>query len=859
MAYFSQEEIRGNCFNAVLDNGRRISDQKRVGAINFVGSDIIATVRGELPYRVVISRENRTLHFRCNCGFNQAGACEHAVAVMLSANAHAAIQIGINWDALPGDDEDPQTDAGEPVEVPVPAGSADTDNDDSIEATVIIDESSIDDQVEITEISPEKPQVRLYLSEQDGRLLVEVRFAYYRGNVEFSRADTASYRLLPDDQGRIVRVNRSKVRETTLTATLASADLMQYQTGFYTPSIDPRSWTLQQLPQLARDGYEIYGQEKLLATQARKTTPRLSVVIKSEEKALNCTITVSFDGIPATLAALVLAVRRRSRFVLLTDGSSGMLPEKWLDTFAALFGAMEDEPSVNPVRMERQHIGLAETLFDMADERRCDAAFNVGMQRLQSFTGVESQTLPAGLTATLRHYQQAGFEWFYFLREYGFGGCLADDMGLGKTIQTISLLLKEKERGADRLSLVVVPNSLLFNWQREVKKFAPSLTLLTWHGSGRQNYRSLLDMADVLLTTYGTVIRDCDDLRGIGFHYIILDEAQAIKNPSSQIGKAVRSLDGRYHLALSGTPIENNLSELWSLFAFLNPGLLGSYRMFLQNFIKPIEREMNEVTMEVLRKMVFPFILRRTKAQVVEELPPKNEMVVYAEMVPPQRTLYDITRQLYYGKIMESIGSAGIEGTRMQVLEGLLRLRQICSHPHLYDQTYNDDSGKFQLVDDMLQDAVAEGHRVLVFSQFVTSLELLRSRFLGLGIQSEMLTGATRDRQKVVDRFQEQGSAPVFLISLKAGGTGLNLTAADYVFHIDPWWNPSAENQASDRAYRIGQTRSVFVYKFITRDSIEERVLELQERKKQLMSSIIQCEETFFKHLTKDDVVSLFS
>jgi len=847
MAYFTQQEIEENSFTAVLDLGRRISQQKRVNNINFVGNDIIGTVKGDCLYRVVISREGKVLHFRCNCGFNQAGACEHAVATMFAANVHTAIQVGINWDALP-DDEPENTNA---LSVSQTDRGTETASDS-------IDELTLNDDVEIRDLPPEKPVVRLYLSEQEGMLLVEVRFAYHRGSVEFSRADSASYRLLPDESGGIIRISRSKVRESSLTTSLAQADLMPYQTGFYTPSTDPRVWTLQQLPQLAQEGYEIYGQEKLFSTQARKAAPKLSVAVRSSTSDINCTVNVSFDAIPATLASLVAAVKSKSRFVLLSDGSSGILPQKWLDTFAALFGALEEEPRANPVHMRIQHIGLAETLFDMADERSGDVVFEQAKKQLHTFEGVVRQKLPIGLQAELRHYQQAGFDWFYFLREYGFGGCLADDMGLGKTIQTIALLLKEKELGVGKPSLVVVPNSLLFNWQREAAKFAPGLSLLTYHGSGRQNYRQIIDMADVILTTYGTVIRDVEHLSGIDFHYLILDEAQAIKNPSSQISKAVRSLGGKYRLALSGTPIENNLSELWSLFAFLNPGLLGSYRMFLQNFIKPIEREMNEVTMGVLRKMVFPFILRRTKAQVVKELPPKNEMVVYADMVPKQRTLYDITRQLYYGKIMKSISDTGIEGTRMQVLEGLLRLRQICSHPQLYDATYADESGKFQLVDEMVEDAVAEGHRVLVFSQFVTSLEMLRKRFLLLGIKSELLTGSTRDRQGVVDRFQEQESAPVFLISLKAGGTGLNLTAADYVFHIDPWWNPSAENQASDRAYRIGQTRSVFVYKYITRDSIEERVLELQEQKKMLMSSIIQSEETFFKHLTKDDVVSLF-
>jgi non-specific serine/threonine protein kinase len=362
-----------------------------------------------------------------------------------------------------------------------------------------------------------------------------------------------------------------------------------------------------------------------------------------------------------------------------------------------------------------------------------------------------------------------------------------------------------------------------------------------------------------VLTSYGTVLRDIDILKEKQFHYIILDEAQAIKNPSSQVTHAIRQLQGSFRLALSGTPIENNLAELWSLFSFINPGMLGTYRNFAQNFVKPIERELNESAAEVLRKLIFPFMLRRTKQQVAKDLPSKSEITIYAEMLPKQKTIYEITRETYRGKIVDSLDNKGMDKSRFQILEGLLRLRQICSHPKLVDPSFTGDSGKFQIVVESIENLVSEGHRVLIFSQFVKSLELLRERFAEIGITCEILTGATRDRQGVVDRFQKKNGAPVFLISLKAGGTGLNLTSADYVIHIDPWWNPSAENQASDRAYRIGQTRNVFVYKMITKDSIEERIAALQERKKNLMESVIQTENNFFKQLTRNDIVGLFS
>ncbi|MCX7726447.1 MAG: DEAD/DEAH box helicase [Chitinispirillaceae bacterium] len=418
--------------------------------------------------------------------------------------------------------------------------------------------------------------------------------------------------------------------------------------------------------------------------------------------------------------------------------------------------------------------------------------------------------------------------------------------------------MNEKELGEGQPSLVVVPNTLLFNWQRESKKFSPELNVLLYHGSIRHNYLGILCMADVVLTTYGTLVRDIDKLKDIFFHYIILDEAHIIKNPASQVSKAVRTLKSRYRLALTGTPIENNLSELWSIFTFLNPGLLGSFKSFLKSFIKPIENELNENTMDTLRKLIYPFILRRTKSQVAKDLPPKNEIILYAEMLPRQLTFYNLTKELYYSKIKKIVDERELEIQKIQILEGLLRLRQICCHPKLFDKNYSDDSGKFQLIESMLINATAEKHKSLVFSQFTGALKLLQNRLACIGINSEILTGETSDRQKVVDRFQAKDGPPVFLISLKAGGVGLNLTAADYVFHLDPWWNPAAENQATDRAYRIGQTRTVFIYKLITKDSIEEKVLELQEKKRLLMNGIIKEESSFFKNLTKEDLLSLF-
>ena len=852
MAFFTEEEIKEHTFSALYEEGRRLHGNNQAVDLHFIGDDIIAAVNDGTLYRVVVSRTGRKLHFSCNCGSPHAGACAHAVAAMLAANNSTAIQVGIDWDEPVPDEPDCR-----PLEVPVTADQPPAEN--GISSDALEEETGPGGKVE--DYPPEKPILRLYLSEREGILLAELRFAYYRGMTEFCRKDQTVSRLVAAEDGKIYRIARSRARETAGTSTLQSFELIPYQTGVFTPSIDPRVWTLQQLPLLAQDGYEIYGQENLVATHARKSKPVMKVAVASHDESFSCSVQLTVDGIPATLAALILAVRQKSRFILLSDGTSGTLPPEWIETFAALFTALGRKgPDNNPLTLNVSHIGLAEALCDLADQYSVDDSFRRKKEMLHSFTGVSAQMLPEGFNARLREYQHAGFEWFYFLKEFRFGGCLADDMGLGKTVQTLALLLKEKQLGEDRPSMVIVPNSLLFNWQREAKKFAVQLNILIYHGVTRGVYTDVLGMADVVLTTYGTVLRDSDRLQHMKFHYVILDEAQAIKNPASQISKALRSIKCRYRLALSGTPIENNLSELWSLFSFLNPGMMGSYKEFLQEFIKPIEKEMNEQRLCLLKKMVFPFILRRTKAQVAGDLPPKNEIILYSEMVPRQRTIYDITREMFYGRIKESFDrlGAGNEGIQVQLLEGMLRLRQICCHPQLYESGYSDDSGKFQVLEESLHDAVSEGHRVLVFSQFVSALELLRERIGCTGLGSELLTGQTANRQRVVDRFQSGEGAPVFLISLKAGGTGLNLTAADYVFHLDPWWNPSVENQASDRVYRIGQTKPVFVYKMITQDSIEERVLELQEKKRHLAGSIIQTENSFFKFLSKSDILNLF-
>ncbi|HEX3773072.1 MAG TPA: DEAD/DEAH box helicase, partial [Polyangiaceae bacterium] len=448
----------------------------------------------------------------------------------------------------------------------------------------------------------------------------------------------------------------------------------------------------------------------------------------------------------------------------------------------------------------------------------------------------------AELNATLRPYQQEGLDWLQHLIDCDVGGVLADDMGLGKTLQTIAHVSSEKASGRmNAPNLILMPTSLIGNWQREFKKFAPHLRVLVLHGPKREARRRELPEADVVLTTYPLLLRDLEHFREREFHLLILDEAQAIKNPRSQINKAVSALSARHRLCLSGTPVENNLEELWSLFDFLMPGFLGDADRFRSSFRVPIERDGNTQKLEALRAAVAPFILRRMKEHVARDLPPKTELVRPVELSGDQRELYESIRAAAHSEVRSAIRKKGIPGSTIAILDALMKLRQVCCDPRLVTTPSARQvrgSAKFELFFELLTTQLEQGRRVLVFSQFTRMLALLSAGLTERSIPQVELTGSTVDRQKVCDAFEAR-RADVFLISLKAGGTGLNLTSADTVIHYDPWWNAAAQSQATDRAYRIGQTKPVFVYNLIVAGSVEERMLRLQQKKQQLAATLL--------------------
>jgi hypothetical protein len=585
---------------------------------------------------------------------------------------------------------------------------------------------------------------------------------------------------------------------------------------------------------------------------------------------------VSFDGQTVGLPQLLQALRRGEGMIQLSDGTFGLVAEDWLKKYASL--ASLGETHDDHLRFRPAQVGFLDALLATMPEVRCDEVFVQARDRLRKFDGIQPADPPPRFTGELRPYQRDGLGWFHFLRDFRFGGCLADDMGLGKTVQVLAWLearRQEKTGGteavtgeplsnhAPRPSLVVVPRSLVFNWKQEAARFTPDLQILDHTGAERVRRGgngSLEHFADydLVLTTYGTLRRDAAKFKDVLFDYAILDEAQAVKNPVTASAKAVRLLQAKHRLVLTGTPVENRLGDLWSLFEFLNPGMLGSASVF--NVIGAGSRNADPETRGVLGRALRPFILRRTKEQVARDLPQKLEQTLHCEFDAPQQKLYNELRDHYRRTLLDKATREGINRIKIQVLEALLRLRQAACHPGLIDPARrHDDSAKLDALLPQLEEVCAEGHKALVFSQFTSFLAIVRDRLDRAGVCYEYLDGHTQDRGARVERFQNDPDCRLFLISLKAGGLGLNLTAAEYVFLLDPWWNPAVEAQAIDRAHRIGQERPVFAYRLIVKNTVEEKVLELQNTKRDLADAIVNADNSVIRNLGREDLELLLS
>ncbi|MBI2417860.1 MAG: DEAD/DEAH box helicase [Ignavibacteriales bacterium] len=697
------------------------------------------------------------------------------------------------------------------------------------------------------DVTPEK---RLYLTEQNESINIALRFGY--GTEEVDSRGPAELRVTTCES--ITIFQRNKELELSAAEELRLHGLRPVAEDVFTPKGHPVDFLLDTLPLLREKGFVVLGESELENFDVITQPPSMRLKVSSGVDWFEVQADMVFGEELIPLSELLMCKQKEIRYVRLGNHKIVRLADsitRRLNQHTSLAEISKN----GALRFSHAQAGAVMALLDEEVDSEVDEDTNTYLNALKNFSGIKPIAIPHNLKAELRPYQVHGFNWLCFLQAYRFGGILADDMGLGKTLQVLTLLLHEKNKGTENPSLIVAPTSVVFNWILEAAKFAPDLRILNHTGLERKN-NSFEHFAqyDIIITSYGTILRDYEELSALTFHYIILDESQKIKNPVAKSSRLVRKLHAGYRLCLSGTPVENNLTELWSQMAFLNPGMLGSLQRFQDKFIKALQREDAESEMDYLRKLLYPFILRRTKDLVAKELPPKTEIIHYCEMLPEQARIYESVLFSVRSEVLEYINKKGIEKSGIKVIEALLRLRQVCNHPSLMTEHYSGSSGKFDEFKEMIVGVIEEGHKVLVFSQFVKMLEMMKGYLDRIGIPHEYLTGATKDRESAVRNFQENPDVRAMLISLKAGGFGLNLTSADNVFLYDPWWNPAVEQQAADRSHRIGQDKNVFIYKFITKGSVEEKILHLQENKRQLVEKILTTEKGLLKKLTKKDI-----
>ncbi len=603
---------------------------------------------------------------------------------------------------------------------------------------------------------------------------------------------------------------------------------------------------------------DVYGQENLKKFKYNPYKAKISTEVTSGIDWFDLNVQIKFGDQTLSTKDWIEAVKNNTQYVKLGDGSIGILPEVWLNRLKEVQKIASFDK--NKMKISKLRFNVVEQLFDDQEiDARAREEIANKKKKLAAYSSKEDYVLPPTIQATLREYQLAGFKWLKFLQEFGFGGCLADDMGLGKTLQAICLLADQKLKKGG-CSLVVAPKTLLFNWASELDKFCPSLQYLIYHGPGRTKITRDLKKQDVVISTYDTVSMDINTLGAIKWNYVILDESQAIKNPGSIRYKAMCLLKARFKLVMTGTPIENSTFDLFAQMNFANPSLLGTMTSFKQNFVLPIEKNQDQTASTLLHNIIYPFILRRTKDQVATDLPEKTESILYCEMEEAQRDQYLSLKEQIKLSVKSKVEKEGVGKSKFIILEALLRLRQMCNSPRLLDSSLKGKESDSIKIDTLIEHITTEtGQRnALIFSQFVTMLTLIREKLDALNIPYAYLDGSTNDRQAAVRKFNEEEDHRIFLMSLKAGNTGLNLVKADYVYIVDPWWNPAVEAQAIDRTHRIGQDKHIFAYKLICKDTIEEKIIQLQQKKKKLAQDIIHTDASVFKSLSKDDLLALF-
>lgn len=703
------------------------------------------------------------------------------------------------------------------------------------------------------------PQRMIYLSDSEDYILITPVIKYGDREVPvFSQKQIFTVDIL----GNVLSVTRDEDLEARFAAFILrqhpyfQEQPLRESLYLHKSVFQEETWFVDTFQAWQDDDIKVLGFDKLKNSRVNPYKPNINISLGTGIKWFESTVQVQYGNQIVALKNLQKAVHNHAKFVELGDGTMGILPSQWLERFSQYFQAgtvVQDKIRMPKTKFE-EILELYET--EMLD-KDAFAEIKKYKEAFKKFERIEETQVPDTLKATLRDYQKQGLNWLNFLDTFGFGGCLADDMGLGKTIQIIAFILLQREKKMHNTNLIVVPTSLIFNWQEEIEKFAPSIKVLTLHGS--QRLQSIEEFAkyEVVLTTYGTLLSDIAWLKSYTFNYVFLDESQAIKNPDSQRYHAACLLQSYNRIVITGTPVENNTYDLYGQLSFACPGLLGTKLQFKGHYALPIDTFSDSKRAAELQRKVHPFVLRRTKKQVATELPEKTEMVIYCELGTEQRRIYDAYEK-EFRDFLSHQKKEELFRQNMHVLQGFTKLRQICNAPALLKDEvfFTKDSAKIDVLMEQIE-SKAPQHKILVFSQFVSMLDLIKEELDTRNIAYEYLTGQTQNRAEKVHAFQNNTDIRVFLISLKAGGTGLNLTEADYVYLVDPWWNPAVENQAIDRSYRIGQSKHVVAVRLITPGTIEEKVMKLQHTKRDLATDLVKTDESILKTLSQNDLLAL--
>lgn len=714
----------------------------------------------------------------------------------------------------------------------------------------------------ISEVKDGEPEAKLFLHEKGEYLVFQPIFSYKGFDTKAKDKDEV---IIPNGN-KVIVVHRNREAEQNFTEKLRTlhSNFISFDDGALAlkgNEVLKNNWFFLFVDAMNESKTPVYGFESLKNFRFNTAKPQTHIYISSHTDWFDAKVDVVFGDQKVNVTEIKKALVNKQQFVQLNDGTLGILPEEWLKKYALLFRVGEGK--TDQLKLSKYHLSVIDELYENRSAEELTIQLEEKYERLREFDTIKEIQPPENLQQVLRPYQISGFQWLNYLTEVGWSGILADDMGLGKTVQALSFLQHYyQEHDGKMMALVVCPTTLIYNWENEIKKFTPSLEYYIHHGPLRSRNLNELLKHHVIITTYGTLRSDIKTFVQLKLDYVILDESQAIKNPSSKVTKAASLLNAKNRLCMSGTPLQNNTFDIYAQMNFLNPGMLGSIEFFRQEFAIPIDKFGEQEQKEHLKKILYPFILRRTKEQVAKDLPEKTETVLFCEMEDEQRKIYDAYRNDYRSKIMGTIEEQGIQKSQLTILQGLMKLRQICDSPAILneEEKFPNHSIKLEELAREITENIGN-HKALIFSQFLGMLALIKEKLTQLNVKFEYFDGSTPapDREKAIQAFQNDEETRVFLISLKAGGVGLNLTAADYVYIVDPWWNPAVEQQAIDRTHRIGQTKNIFAYRMICKDTIEDKIMQLQEKKRMLAKELISDDATFVKALTREDVEYLFS